>query len=144
MNLNEFAKYVHDRHNPDPIYIGFYRENLEEACMGLDSEAGELLQCQRKLKHERQLIRPGEFVMEASDVLHYLALFCMQSGVSLEELADVNRLKTQAIDAGVRGDFELILRMWNPEKEKLTDELDRIERVILFKPEEGEDDEPMS
>lgn len=144
MNLNDFAEYVHNRHNPDPLYRGFFWDNLEEACMGLASEAGEIMQCQRKLKYERKPIKPGEYVMEASDVLHYLVLFCKKSGVSLEDLAAVNHLKTKAIDAGVRGDFELILRMWDPDKEKLTDELDRIERVILYQPEEGEDDEPMS
>lgn len=134
-HIETFTDYVSERHpdHAEDCYRGFYWDNLREACEGLASEAGELLQCQRKQNYERLYVSPGEFVMEASDILHYLALFCARSGVTLEELASVNYLKTQAADIGRRGDFELLMRAWNNRVTPLCDELQEIGSFVFRK-----------
>lgn len=143
MNLEKYAEWVWQRHDPDPIYVGFYRDNLREACEGVASEGGELLQCQRKLFYERIPIPPGEFLLEAADVLHYLMLFCKQAGVGIDELAAVNICKLQARDIGRQQDFEILFRTWKPEKETLKNYLKRMEKVIAAYYEGGDGNEPM-
>lgn len=141
MNYDEYAEWVWQRHEPDPLYVGFYWDNLREACEGIASEGGELLQCQRKLTYERIPIPPGEFLLEAADVLHYLMLFCKQAGVSIDELAAVNVCKLQARDLGRQEDFELMFRAWLPEAESLVSYLDRVNQITVQMCKAGDGDE---
>lgn len=143
MNLTEYAEWVWQRHEPDPVYVGFYWDNLREACEGLASESGELLQCQRKMTYERTMIPPGEFLIEAADVLHYLALFCRQAGVGVDDLANINMSKLKARDLGRQADFEMMFRAWKPEVELLREYLDRVNRMTVLMCTEGDADEPM-
>lgn len=143
MNDETYADWVWQRHDPDPMYVGFFWDNLREACEGIASEGGELLQCQRKLTYEHIPVPPGEFLLEASDVLHYLVLFCKQAGISMEDLALINQSKLEARDLGRQMDFELVFRAWKSEIEPLGDYLERVRAIVVALCEEEDDHESM-
>lgn len=93
---------------------------LKDVALGLASEAGECAQLVRK-EREDVRIRPGEMVMELSDVWHYLVLGCAYYGITLEDLMMVNQAKMRALDVDMRNVFEENLMRWNGSTDTLED-----------------------
>lgn len=93
---------------------------LKDVALGLASESGECAQLVRK-EMEEVKIKPGEMVMELSDVWHYLVLGCACFGITLEDLMMVNKAKMRALDVEMRNVFEQNLMRWNGSPDTLED-----------------------
>lgn len=91
---------------------------LRDVALGLTSESGECAQLVRK-EMEEVKIKPGEMVMELSDVWHYLVLGCAYYGITLEDLEAVNLGKMDALDAEMRTVFEDNMMLWNGDPDTL-------------------------
>lgn len=103
MELSEYMKMVRGRH---------VRISLVEAALGLASEAGEVAQIVRKHEYEYHAVNTGRLALELGDVLHYLVQACDYLDVSLEDLAELNKVKMQALDKGERRNFEQFVALW--------------------------------
>ena len=110
--MREFAKRIKERHNGGHFGLG-------EVCTGVASEGGEVVEEWRKYCYENKPLYQGNIVNEMADVLHYIALGCEYFGIDIEDLAQVNNMKMDAIDAGERDTFDLLLRDWDYQTEEL-------------------------
>lgn len=91
---------------------------LKDVALGLASEAGECAQLVRKEMEDVE-IKPGEMVMELSDVWHYLVLGCAYYGIMLDDLMMVNQAKMRALDVEMRHVFEQNLIRWDGSSDTL-------------------------
>ena len=105
--LKEFSKRIKERHNGGHFGLG-------EVCTGIASEGGEVVEEWRKYCYENKPLYQGNIVNEMADVLHYIALGCEYFGINIEDLAQVNNMKMNAIDAGVRDTFCLLYTSPSP------------------------------
>lgn len=93
---------------------------LKDVVLGLASESGECAQLVRK-EMEDIALKPGEMIMELSDVWHYLVLGCACFGITLEDLMMVNKAKMRALDVDMRHVFEHNLMRWDGSPDRLED-----------------------
>lgn len=93
---------------------------LKDVVLGLASESGECAQLVRK-EMEDIALKPGEMIMELSDVWHYLVLGCAYYGITLEDLMMVNQAKMRALDVEMRHVFEQNLMRWDASPDTLED-----------------------
>ena len=121
--LKEFSKRIKERHNGGHFGLG-------EVCTGIASEGGEVVEEWRKYCYENKPLYQGNIVNEMADVLHYIALGCEYFGINIEDLAQVNNMKMNAIDAGVRDTFDLLLCDWDYQSEELEDRLKSVENSL--------------
>lgn len=121
--MREFAKRIKERHSGGNFSLG-------EVCTGIASEGGEVVEEWRKYKYEDKPLRQGNIVNEMADVLHYLILGCVFFGIELEDLAKVNEMKMDAIDAGERNTFDLLLSDWDYQLEELEDRLESVRNAL--------------
>lgn len=121
--MREFAKRIKERHNGGHFGLG-------EVCTGIASEGGEVVEEWRKYCYENKPLYQGNIVNEMADVLHYIALGCEYFGIDIEDLAQVNNMKMDAIDAGKRDTFDLLLRDWDYQSEELGIRLGSIRNAI--------------
>ena len=121
--MREFAKRIKERHNGGHFGLG-------EVCTGIASEGGEVVEEWRKYCYENKPLYQGYIVNEMADVLHYIVLGCEYFGIDIEDLAQVNDIKMDAIDAGVRDTFDLLLCDWDYQLETLEDRLRSIKNSL--------------
>ena len=121
--MREFSKRIKERHNGGHFGLG-------EVCTGIASEGGEVVEEWRKYCYENKPLYQGNIVNEMADVLHYIALGCEYFGIDIEDLAQVNDMKMDAIDAGKRDTFDLLLRDWDYQTEELGNRLGSIISAI--------------
>lgn len=126
MGFDEFMDYVANRHHGTPTL----RSALDEAALGLTSEAGELAQIVRKYNFEGQGLNPGELILELSDIYHYLALMCSLTMFDLNMLENVNRAKCEATDTGYKMSFEAAMRHWDGKRETLKGTVEGVRAVL--------------
>lgn len=84
---------------------------VNEAALGLASEAGEIAQLARKQSFEGTLMYDTDLAVEAGDVLHYLELLNMFLGTSMEDLELLNMIKLSERAQGREEDMMLWLRL---------------------------------
>lgn len=84
---------------------------VNEAALGLASEAGEIAQLARKQAFEGALMYDTDLAVEAGDVLHYLELLNMFLGTSMEDLQLLNMIKLSERAQGREEDMMLWLRL---------------------------------
>lgn len=123
LNVQEFSKRIKERHNGGHFGLG-------EVCTGIASEGGEVVEEFRKFCYENKPLYQGNIVNEMADVLHYIVLGCEYFGIELEDLAQVNDMKMDAIDAGERDTFDLLLSDWDYQLETLEDRLGSVKSTI--------------
>lgn len=121
--MREFSKRIKERHNGGHFGLG-------EVCTGIASEGGEVVEEWRKYCYENKPLYQGNIVNEMADVLHYIVLGCEYFGIDIENLAKVNNTKMDAIDAGERDTFDLLLRDWDYQTEELGNRLGSIINAI--------------
>lgn len=121
--MREFSKRIKERHNGGHFGLG-------EVCTGIVSEGGEVVEEWRKYCYENKPLYQGNIVNEMADVLHYIVLGCEYFGIDIEDLAQVNNMKMDAIDAGERDTFDLLLRDWDYQTEELGNRLRSIISAI--------------
>lgn len=121
--MREFSKRIKERHNGGNFGLG-------EVCTGIASEGGEVVEEWRKYCYENKPLYQGNIVNEMADVLHYIALGCEYFGIDIEDLAQVNNMKMDAIDAGKRDTFDLLLSDWDYQSEELGNRLGSIISAI--------------
>ena len=121
--MREIARRIKERHGGGNFSLG-------EVCTGIASEGGEVVEEWRKYKYEDKPLRQGNIINEMADVLHYLILGCVFFGVELEDLAKVNEMKMDAIDAGERNTFDLLLSDWDYQLEELGDRLESVKNTL--------------
>lgn len=121
--MREFSKRIKERHNGGHFGLG-------EVCTGIASEGGEVVEEWRKYCYENKPLYQGNIVNEMADVLHYIVLGCEYFGIDIEDLAKVNNTKMDAIDAGERDTFDLLLRDWDYQTEELGNRLGSIRNAI--------------
>lgn len=121
--MREFSKRIKERHNGGHFGLG-------EVCTGIASEGGEVVEEWRKYCYENKPLYQGNIVNEMADVLHYIVLGCEYLGIDIEDLAKVNNTKMDAIDAGERDTFDLLLRDWDYQTEELGNRLGSIRNAI--------------
>lgn len=121
--MREFSKRIKERHNGGHFGLG-------EVCTGIASEGGEVVEEWRKYCYENKPLYQGNIVNEMADVLHYIVLGCEYFGIDIEDLAKVNNTKMDAIDAGERDTFDLLLRDWDYQTEELGNRLGSIRNAL--------------
>lgn len=121
--MQEFAKRINERHNGGKFSLG-------EVCTGIASEGGEVVEEWRKYVYEDKPLYQGNIVNEMADVLHYLVLGCMFFGIEIKDLMSVNDAKMDAIDAGERDTFDLLLSDWDYQSEELEDRLRSVKNAL--------------
>lgn len=121
--MREFSKRIKERHNGGHFGLG-------EVCTGIASEGGEVVEEWRKYCYENKPLYQGNIVNEMADVLHYIVLGCEYFGIDIEDLAKVNNMKMDAIDAGKRDTFDLLLSDWDYQSEELGNRLGSIRNAI--------------
>ena len=89
---------------------------VNEAALGLASEAGEIAQLARKLAFEGALTYDTDLAVEAGDVLHYLELLNMILGTSMEDLELLNMIKLAEREQGREEDMMIWRRLEERER----------------------------
>ncbi len=89
---------------------------VNEAALGVASEAGEIAQLVRKRDYEGMLMYDTDLAVEAGDVLHYLELLNMFLGTSTEDLELLNMIKLAERDQGREEDMMMWLRLEERER----------------------------
>ena len=72
------------------------RSPLENALLGLMGELGEISEHLKKCRYQGHKYDPRVMVLEAGDMLYYMAVLAMALGVTLGEIAQANIVKLEA------------------------------------------------
>ena len=74
-------------------FTGTEAEIVSNMCMGIAGEAGELVDCVKKVLYHGHEYDRGKVIAEAGDVLWYLTALLNKADISLEEVVNYNKAK---------------------------------------------------